>query len=128
MSAKTRPTPGEMAILQVLWRRGPSTVRQIRQELESERPVGYTTILKLLQIMTVKGLVNRTAAARAHTYAAYSTEEQTQELLVGDLMDRAFGGSTGRLVLQALSTRPASASELVEIRRVLSRLELEERS
>lgn len=117
-----RPTDAELAILRVLWRRGPSTVRAVQEELQRENPTGYTTALKLLQIMTEKGLVVRDEAQRAHVYASRFPEEQMQRRLVGDLLDRAFAGSTGRLVMQALSTRKASREELAEIRQVLDEM------
>src|ERR1700730_10630353 len=102
--APSRPTSGELEILRVLWNRGPSTVRGVHEALR-ERRVGYTTVLKLLQIMTEKGLVKRDESQRAHVYQARIPQEQTQTQLVGDLVDRAFGGSPGRLVMQALSSR-----------------------
>src|ERR671918_1117098 len=114
-----RPTDAELAILRVLWDRGPSTVRQVHDVLLRERPAAYTTALKLLQIMTDKGLVRRDESDRTHIYQARLTEDQTQRQLVRDLLDRAFGGSSSKLVMQALATRRASAEELVEIRRLL---------
>lgn len=118
-----RPTDAELAILRVLWRRGPSTVRQVHDELSRREPAAYTTTLKQLQIMAEKGLVTRDESQRAHSYAAAHPEEKTRGQLVNDLLDRAFEGSAGRLVLQALSSRPASAEELAEIRRLLDQLE-----
>ena len=115
-----QPTPAELAILTVLWRRGPATVREVHEALE--HPVGYTTVLKFLQIMTEKKLVRRTEAGRTHVYQPLVTEETTQRRMVSDLMDRAFGGSAARLVMQALSTKPASPEELQEIRRLLDGL------
>jgi BlaI family transcriptional regulator, penicillinase repressor len=112
-----RPTNAELAILTVLWRRGPSTVREVHETLRD--PVGYTTVLKLLQIMTDKGLVTRDERARTHVYRAAVSEAATQGRLVSDLVDRAFGGSSMALVLQALSTTPASRDELEQIRRLL---------
>lgn len=114
-----KPTDGELAILAVLWERGPSTVRQVFDVLCEGREVGYTTVLKMLQIMTEKGLVVRDETERTHIYAARETEEQTQRHLVSDLLDRAFGGSSMKLVMQALATERASAGELAEIRRLL---------
>jgi BlaI family transcriptional regulator, penicillinase repressor len=114
-----RPTDGELSILRVLWERGPSTVRQVHEVLSRERPTAYTTALKLLQIMTDKGLVRRDETDRSHVYHARLTEDQTQRQLVRDLLDRAFGGSSSKLVMQALATRRASAEELSEIRRLL---------
>jgi BlaI family transcriptional regulator, penicillinase repressor len=114
-----RPTDAELAILRVLWDRGPSTVRQVQEVLERGRPTCYTTVLKLLQIMTDKGLVLRDVSERTHVYRARLSTEQTQRQLVRDLVERAFGGSAAQLVMQALSTRPASREELDEIRRLL---------
>jgi BlaI family penicillinase repressor len=118
-----RPTDAELSILRVLWRRGPSTVRQVHEELAQRGPTGYTTVLKMLQIMTEKGLVERDDSERAHVYVARRPEEQTLGQLVGDLLDRAFEGSASRMVLRALESRPASPEELAEIRRLLDELE-----
>ena len=117
--ANREPTEGELAILQVLWQKGPSTVREVHQRLCPGGSVAYTTILKLLQIMHEKGLVMRDTSARSHVYAARSGEEQTQRRLVQRLMDRAFGGSAARLVQGALSAKPATVEELAAIRRML---------
>ena len=117
------PTNAELQILRVLWRRGPSTVREVLEELEDSRPVGYTTVLKLLQIMTDKQLVTRDSATRTHVYTANVSENSTQQRLVSDLMDRAFGGSARELIQQALSGRRASAEELDAIRQLLDDLE-----
>jgi len=118
-----RPTPAELEILRSLWQHGPSTVREVQERLSAERPTGYTTVLKLLQIMTEKGLVKRDERARAHVYAAAEAENVTQRQLVRDLVDRAFGGSASQLVLHALSTRKTSRSELLRIRELLDELE-----
>jgi BlaI family transcriptional regulator, penicillinase repressor len=114
-----RPTDAELAILRVLWTRGPSTVRQVHDVLLRERPTAYTTALKLLQIMTEKGLVRRDERDRTHIYHAKLSEEQTQRQLVGDLLERAFGGSASKLVMQALASKRASPQELGEIRKLL---------
>ncbi|HET9263746.1 MAG TPA: BlaI/MecI/CopY family transcriptional regulator [Vicinamibacterales bacterium] len=114
-----RPTDAELAILRVLWARGPSTVRQVHEVLSRERPAAYTTALKLLQIMTDKGLVSRDERDRSHVYQARLTEAQTQRQLVRDLLDRAFGGSAAKLVMQALAAKRASPEELLEIRRLI---------
>ena len=114
-----KPTEAELAILRVLWERGPSTVRQVQETLERDRPTGYTTALKMLQIMTEKGLVQRNTTERTHVYRARRSEQQTQRQLVGDLLERAFDGSAARLVMQALATRRATPEELDEIRRLL---------
>ncbi len=106
-------------ILRVLWHRGPSTVRQVQEVLERDRPTGYTTVLKLLQIMNEKGLVQRDESERTHVYRARSSEPQTQRHLVRDLVDRAFDGSTLHLVLQALAMKRPSRAEAAEIRKSL---------
>jgi BlaI family penicillinase repressor len=116
-----KPTEAELVILRVLWERGPSTVRQVQEALERERPTGYTTALKMLQIMTEKGLVARDDTERTHVYWACRTEQQTQRQLVSDLLERAFEGSAARLVMQALASRRASKEELAEIRRLIDR-------
>jgi predicted transcriptional regulator len=118
-----RPTDAELNILRVLWELGPSTVRQVQEALNERRATGYTTVLKLLQIMTEKGLVERDESERTHVYQATLTQQQTQRQLVSDLLDRAFGGSAKQLVLQALATKKASAKEMAEIRRLLDKLE-----
>ena len=120
---RKKPTDAELAILRVLWARGPSTVRQITEVMtDAGRETGYTTVLKLLQIMTEKGIVVRDESARTRIYAPASTQDQTQRQMVTDLLDRVFEGSASRLVLQALSSRPASPTELAEIRRLLDEL------
>lgn len=128
MSDKTmpRPTDAELAILRVLWSRGPSTVRAVHEELSGAQQTGYTTTLKLLQIMTQKGLVARDESRRSHVYEPCRAEDETQRQIVGDLLERAFGGSAQKLVVQALSAKPASPEELSEIRRLLDELEGEE--
>jgi len=127
MTTTPRPTDAELAILRILWRRGPSTVRQVHEDLERRSLTGYTTALKLLQIMTEKGLVERDESERAHVYVARLPEEQTLGQLVGDLLDRAFEGSSSRLVMRALESRPATREELSEIRRMLDLMEGEDR-
>jgi predicted transcriptional regulator len=114
---RRKPTDAELAILSVLWSRGPSTVRQIAEHMDRE--AGYTTILKLLQIMTEKGLVVRDEGARTHVYEAAYTQDQTQRQLVTDLLERAFDGSAAKLVLQALAASKASPAELAEIKKLL---------
>lgn len=121
--AGPRPTDAELAILRVLWDRGPSTVREVHEALRDKQDSGYTTVLKLLQIMTDKGLVVRDESQRAHVYASRLGEKRTQRQLLGDLVDRAFAGSPGKLVLQALSDRRATNKELREIRAMLDRIE-----
>src|SRR5687768_13607896 len=119
MPIRRKPTDAELAILTVLWNRGPSTVRQVAEGLGRE--TGYTTILKLLQIMTEKRLVRRDESERTHVYEAAYTEDQTQRQLVADLLNRAFGGSASKLVLQALAASRATPAELDEIRTLLDR-------
>jgi predicted transcriptional regulator len=114
-----RPTDAELAILRILWERGPSTVRQVHDILGQERTAAYTTALKLLQIMTEKGLVERDERDRTHIYRARLSEETTQRQLVRDLLDRAFGGSSMKLVMQALATKRASNEELRDIRKAI---------
>jgi BlaI family transcriptional regulator, penicillinase repressor len=114
-----RPTDAELSILRVLWARGPSTVRQVHEALSDTRDTGYTTTLKLMQIMADKGLVERNETARTHVYTAIAGQEQTQNQLVKDLVDRAFGGSAAALVLRALSADDATDAELKEIRKMI---------
>lgn len=123
-----KPTDAELSILRVLWDRGPSTVRQTFDVLAKERDIGYTTVLKLLQIMTEKGLVQRDETGKLHVYAPAHTQQQTQRHLLHDLMEKAFSGSAGQLVIQALSTQGASQEDLAEIRRLIDAAELEKLS
>ena len=118
-----RPTDAELEILNVLWERGPSTVRGVQQALGRRKPAGYTTVLKLLQIMTEKGLVRRNEKERAHVYAALQPRHQTQQQLLGHLLERAFGGSAMSLVMQALAAKKATPQELAEIRKMLDDFE-----
>jgi predicted transcriptional regulator len=111
-----------LAILRVLWERGESTVREVHTELAPVTAIGYTTVLKLMQIMTEKGLVVRDESERAHVYRPRLTEQKTQRQLVGDLLDRAFGGSASKLVVQALAARKADPEELAQIRQLLDEL------
>jgi BlaI family transcriptional regulator, penicillinase repressor len=120
-----RPTDAELAILRILWDRGPSTVRQVHDILGQERTAAYTTALKLLQIMTEKGLVERDERDRTHIYRARLSQETTQRQLVRDLVDRAFGGSATKLVMQALATKRASAEELRDIRQAIDGARIE---
>ncbi len=122
----THPTDAELEILNVLWKRGPSTVHTVHEAVKQHNRVGYTTVLKLLQIMHAKGLVERDDSARAHIYNAAFSRTDTQQQLLGKLMQRAFEGSVVELVLQALgSGRPASTAELARIRELISELEQE---
>jgi predicted transcriptional regulator len=116
---RPRPTDSELAILRTLWQRGPSTVREVHEALVGTRETGYTTTLKLMQIMADKGLVTRNESARTHVYTAVAGEEQTQQQLVKDLVDRAFGGSAAALVLQALNAEGTTPAELNEIRKLI---------
>jgi predicted transcriptional regulator len=116
---RRKPTDAELAILRVLWTRGPSTVRDIAQAMGREG--AYTTVLKLLQIMTDKRLVRRDESSRTHVYEAAFTEDETQRQLVADLLDRVFDGSAEKLVLQALGTKKATPGELAQIRRMLAK-------
>jgi predicted transcriptional regulator len=118
-SAPPRPTQAELEILSVLWLRGPSSVREVQETLSAAREMGYTTVLKLLQIMARKGLVARDERERTHVYRAALAQEQTQRQLVTDLLERAFNGSASQLILQALAARRASPDEMAEIRRML---------
>ena len=122
-TSRPRPTDGELEILRVLWERGASTVRQVHETLEARRPAGYTTVLKLLQIMTEKGLVRRDESERAHIYEARVPREETERQLVGDLLEKAFSGSASALVMRALSSTKASPEELARIRRLLDEME-----
>ncbi|HZI80618.1 MAG TPA: BlaI/MecI/CopY family transcriptional regulator [Vicinamibacterales bacterium] len=119
-SLPPRPTDAELAILRVLWSKGPSTVRQVHSVIVASRELGYTTVLKLLQIMTDKGLTTRAALGLQHVYTARRTEQDTQRQLLKDLLDRAFDGSTSQLVMQALASTAASPDELREIKRLLA--------
>jgi BlaI family transcriptional regulator, penicillinase repressor len=119
----SRPTDAELAILRVLWSRGPSTVRQVHEVISRDRETGYTTVLKLMQIMTEKGLVERDESERTHVYQARLTQEQTQQQLVDNLLEKAFGGSAAQLVMRALAAKEASADELAQIRQLLDELE-----
>ncbi len=118
-----QPTDAELAILQVLWSRGPGTVRDVHEALSTTRDVGYTTTLKLLQIMHEKGLVRRDESQRTHRYSAALSEESTQGKIVRDVIDRVFGGSARALLQRALAAKPASRKELDQIRRLLDEFE-----
>ncbi len=124
-----RPTAAELEILRVLWLLGPSTVREVHERLNQAKPAGqtkltgYTTVLKLMQIMADKGLVARNEEQRAHVYEAVCPRQDTQRQLVDDLVERAFGGSASELVMQALAAKRATPEELAEIRRILDEFE-----
>ena len=118
-----RPTKLELAILKVLWEVGPRSVRDIQGILNETKPTGYTTVLKMLQIMTEKGLVDRDESVRPQIYRAKYSQEQTQRHLLSDLVQRAFGGSVKALVMQALATKKSSAKDLEAIEKLLDRIE-----
>ena len=120
------PTEAELKILRVLWEHGTLTVREVYDHLREQEGIGHTTVLKLMQIMTDKGLVERDASVRPQLFRAARPQKQTQKMLVRQLLDRAFSGSPGSLVLQALSMRKSSPEELDEIRRLLDKLEEKE--
>lgn len=124
-----RPTDLELSILRVIWKRGHGSVREILQDYNSGRAegAGYTTILKMLQIMTEKGLVERDDTVRPQVYSAAQSQDKTQRQLVSDLLEKAFEGSAKQLVMQALSAKAASEEELVEVERLLDRLGGEEK-
>jgi len=123
MKKRIRPTDAELAILRVLWQRGPSTVREVHGVLNEAKPTGYTTVLKFMQIMVDKDLVSRDESPYAHIYKARIPQEQTQRTLVADLLERAFEGSMSSLVVQALAAKRASKEELSEIRKILKKYE-----
>ena len=116
-----RPTEAELELLQILWQKEPATVREIHDSLSEDKPSGYTTVLKLLQIMTSKGLVVRDEANRAHVYRAAFTQDAMQSRLLKDLSNRLFAGSAAQLALHALAMEPASDDELSQIRALLER-------
>ena len=118
-TAPIRPSDGELAIMRVLWERGSATVREVHTDLSKDRAMGYTTVLKLMQIMAEKGLVARDERARSHTYRPLQEEVVTQRFLLKDLLQKAFGGNRRSLVLQALEAEPASTEELEEIHKLL---------
>ena len=118
-----KPTNSELRILRVLWDRGPSTVREVHEELAKDRDTGYTTVLKLMQIMVEKGVLERVESGRAHVYRPIGAEAEAKRDLVTDFMSRAFGGSAAELVLHALASKPATPDELSKIREMLDKLE-----
>jgi len=122
-SKQPKPTVAELEILQVLWDSGPRSVRQVQRLMNEAKPTGYTTVLKLLQIMTEKGLVNRDEKQRPQIYRARYPREHTQRQLLRDLAERAFGGSMKALMLQALAGRRSSRKELEEMEKLLDRIE-----
>jgi predicted transcriptional regulator len=117
-----KPTESELEILQVLWEKQEATVRDVHEELSRTRDIGYTTALKLLQIMFEKGLVSRNESAKSHIYKAAVSREKTQKQLVGKMISTLFAGSPGELVMQALGNHQASADELEQIQKLLDNL------
>ena len=118
----SRPTDRELTILRILWDRGPSMVREVNEMMDKDRDTGYTTTLKLMQIMAEKGLLIRDESQRQHVYRPAITQEKTQKQLVGDLLERAFAGSTEKLVMRALSAKKVSVKELKRIRKMFDEL------
>ena|ERR1700760_264115 len=114
-----KPTTSELEILHVLWERGPSTVRDVYEALSEKKPLGYTTVLKLLQIMTTKGLVRRDEQQRAHVYEAWQPAEKTKRQIAADMLQRVFDGSASELMLHALAERRGSKQEIEELRKLL---------
>jgi BlaI family penicillinase repressor len=122
-----RPTATELDILRILWERGPSTVREVHEALSAGRAIGYTGVLKFLQIMTGKGSVVRNEDERAHVYQAAEPAETTKQKVAGDLMRKVFAGSASQLVLHALQDKRATPDDIAEIRRMLDAYEAQER-
>jgi BlaI family penicillinase repressor len=118
-SAPQKPTASELEILRVLWSRGPSTVRDVHEALSEKKSLGYTSVLKLLQIMTAKGTVRRNETQRAHVYEVCLPAEQTKRQIAGDMLQRVFEGSASQLMMHALAGRKASPEEITELRRML---------
>ena len=114
-----KPTASELEILRVLWARGPSTVREVHESLSEKKDLGYTTVLKLLQIMTAKGTVRRNETQRAHVYESCLPAEQTKRQIAGDMLQRVFEGSASQLMMHALTGRKASPKEIEELRSML---------
>ena len=120
---KSGPTDRELAILSILWQRGPSTVREIHETLQEGSETGYTTTLKLMQIMAEKGLLSRKGAGRQHIYKPTISQERTQKQVVGEMLEKVFAGSAEKLVMRALSARKVSPEELKRIREMLDEME-----
>jgi predicted transcriptional regulator len=114
-----KPTEVELELLRALWEKGSASVRELHEVVNRQRPLGYTSVLKTLQIMTEKGLVERTEAGKAHIYHAAASQEETQNQLLRDLSERLFSGSAAQLAMHALSMQPASEEELEEIRKII---------
>jgi BlaI family transcriptional regulator, penicillinase repressor len=123
MTKPQKPTGSELEILHVLWERGPSTVRDVHEAISAKKPLGYTSVLKLLQIMTTKGLVRRDEQQRAHVYEAWQPAEKTKRQFAADMLQRVFDGSASELMLHALADRRGSKEELAELRQLLEEYE-----
>jgi len=121
------PSPSELEVLHILWRRGPQTVREVYDDLKRKRDIGYTTVLKTMQIMAEKGLLTRDKSERSHVYAARAPEKSIKRQLVSDLLDRVFDGSAANLVLQALSAKRASPEDIRKIRKLLNEQKAEDK-
>ena len=126
VGATPRPTKSELAILRILWERGPLSVRDVQAALSAVKPTGYTTALKLMQIMADKGLVERDDSVRPQIYRPRQKQAQTQKHLLRDFIDRAYGGSVKALVMHALSSRKPSPKDLQELEALLDRFEKED--
>jgi predicted transcriptional regulator len=120
---QNKPTTAELEILDLLWERGQATVKDIHEILNGRKPTMYTTVLKFMQIMHEKGLVERDVSSKAHIYRAKQTQDETQKNLVSDLLEKAFRGSALRLVQHVLEAKPSSAEELSEIRKLIAEAE-----
>jgi BlaI family penicillinase repressor len=118
-----KPTASELEILQVLWERGPSTVREVHEQLNAKRAMGYTGVLKLMQIMTAKGAVRRNEQQRAHVYEAVEPAEKTKQQFALDVLERVFDGSASELMMHALAGHKATKEEMEELRRLLKEYE-----
>ena len=119
-----KPTDGELAILKILWQSGAATVRQVNEKINTIQPAGYTTTLKMMQIMIDKGLLVRDSSKRTHVYAPAVSEEITQNQLVGSLLEKAFAGSAEKLVMRALSAKKITEKELVKIKKMLNNINI----
>ena len=118
-----KPTEGELEILRIIWQQGPSTVRQVNDQLAKIKDVGYTTTLKIMQIMSDKGLLTRDTSGKTHVYRVSVSQEKTQQQLVNRLLESAFGGSAMKMVMQALGNKKSTSEEIKEIREFLDQLE-----
>ena len=125
MKKKLKPTESELEILQVLWQHGPSTVRFVNETLSRNKPIGYTTTLKLMQLMVEKGIAQRDTSSRTHVYSSKIKQTDTQKSLLTEFIGNAFGGSVGSLVLQVLGHHSPTSEELIEIKALIERIETE---